>query len=182
MTTVCQAYSSQSSLTSRHLGKLAIDQIFRVINDQSFGTFDKNFDVISFYNWTGGPGSLSAPVDNEGNGEPRASTGTSCVFLNASKFHPLFDLFHAGLVATHHRPSDDISVFRESYKRDCRVFNHILSFKAFLTPANAMLSVELTNLADILDAARQSKNVSDSARRLSSRIKHAVMNSTVRHS
>jgi hypothetical protein len=45
-----------------------------------------------------------------------------------------------------------------------------------------MLSVELTNLADILDAAGQSKNVSDLAREWSSTIKKAIMNNTVRHS
>lgn len=50
---------------------------------------------------------------------------------------------------------------------------------AFLTPANAMLSVELSHLADILDAAGKSKNVSTSARSLSSRIHNAIMNFTV---
>jgi len=60
-----------------YLGKSAIDQVFRVINEQSQGTFDNNFNVISFYNWTGGPGSPSPAVDNEGNGEPKAFTGTS---------------------------------------------------------------------------------------------------------
>jgi meiotically up-regulated gene 157 (Mug157) protein len=58
--------------------------------------------------------------------------------------------------------------------------DHISLFEAFLTPANAMLSVELTNLADILDAAGQSKNVSDLAREWSGRIGTAIMNSTVR--
>ncbi|KAI0770800.1 Six-hairpin glycosidase-like protein [Irpex lacteus] len=50
---------------------------------------------------------------------------------------------------------------------------------AFLTPANAMLSVELGHLADILDAAKQSKNVSSLARQWSSRIHNAIWNTTV---
>ncbi|KAJ7846791.1 hypothetical protein B0H13DRAFT_2675471 [Mycena leptocephala] len=44
------------------------------------------------------------------------------------------------MVGTHHRPSDDISVF------------------AFLTPANAMLSVELAHLKDILTTSGQTKS------------------------
>lgn len=69
---------------------MAIDQIFRVIKEQSQATFDEEFNFISFYNWTGGNGALSPMVDNRGNGEPKAFTG---------------------LVGTHHRPSDDLSVF-----------------------------------------------------------------------
>ncbi|KAI0786378.1 Six-hairpin glycosidase-like protein [Abortiporus biennis] len=118
----------------------AISQIFRVIKEQSQPTFDEDFNLISFYNWTGGNGALSPAVVNGGNGEPKAFTG---------------------LVGTHHRPSDDLSVF------------------AFLTPANAMLSVELTNLADIFDSTKQAKNVSQLARQYSSRIHNAIWNSTV---
>ncbi|KAK7056062.1 Six-hairpin glycosidase-like protein [Favolaschia claudopus] len=97
----------------------AIGQIFRVINEQSQPTFDENFNLISYYNWTGGNGALSPMVTNRGNGEPKAYTG---------------------MVGTHHRPSDDISVF------------------AYLTPANAMLAVELSNLADILTKSGQAKS------------------------
>jgi len=118
----------------------AISQIFRVIEEQSQATFDEDFNVISYYNWTGTAGSLSPPVNNEGNGEPKGYTG---------------------LVGTHHRPSDDLSTF------------------AFLTPANAMLSVELTNLADIVDHARLFPNVSSFARQWSSRIKAAILDTTV---
>jgi meiotically up-regulated gene 157 (Mug157) protein len=71
-------------------GRAAINQIFRVINEQSQPTFDENFNFISFFNWTGGGGSLSPSVSNFGNGEPKAYTG---------------------LVGTHHRPSDDESTF-----------------------------------------------------------------------
>ncbi|KAJ7731770.1 Six-hairpin glycosidase-like protein [Mycena metata] len=97
----------------------AVNQIFRVINEQSQGSFDANFNFISYYNWTGGNGALSPAVDNDGNGEPKAYTG---------------------MVGTHHRPSDDLSVF------------------AFLTPANAMLSVELAHLSDILTKSGQAKS------------------------
>ncbi|KAI0700704.1 Six-hairpin glycosidase-like protein [Cytidiella melzeri] len=118
----------------------AISQIFRVVEEQSQASFDENFNFISFYNWTGGPGALSPAVNNAGNGEPKAYTG---------------------LVGTHHRPSDDLSTF------------------AFLTPANAMLSVELGHLADILDSAKQSKNVSTLARQWSSRIHDAIWDTTL---
>ncbi|KAF5369901.1 hypothetical protein D9758_001236 [Tetrapyrgos nigripes] len=120
----------------------AINQIFRVINEQSQPSFDENFNFISFYNWTGGNGALSPAVPNGGNGEPKAYTG---------------------MVGTHHRPSDDL----------------IISFTAFLTPANAMLSVELTHLADILDAAGQGQNISQSAREWSTRIHDAIWNTTI---
>jgi len=65
------------------------------------------------------------------------------------------------MVGTHHRPSDDLSTF------------------AFLTPANAMLSVELSHLADILDDVQQSKNVSRLAKQWSRTIQDAVWNSTL---
>lgn len=48
-----------------------------------------------------------------------------------------------------------------------------------MTPANAMLSVELSNLADILDSAHQARNVSTLARSYSARIKNAIWNSTI---
>ncbi|KAF7292170.1 hypothetical protein MIND_01244100 [Mycena indigotica] len=96
----------------------AVDQIFRVINEQSQATFDDNFNWISYYNWTGQPRALPPQVANRGNGEPKGYTG---------------------MVGTHHRPSDDLSTF------------------AFLTPANAMLAVELNNLASILSASGQAK-------------------------
>ncbi|THH33784.1 hypothetical protein EUX98_g420 [Antrodiella citrinella] len=118
----------------------AVSQILRVVDEQSQATFDEDFNLVSFYNWTGGNGALSPAVNNAGNGEPKAFTG---------------------LVGTHHRPSDDLSTF------------------AFLTPANAMLSVELTNLADILDDTHQAKNVSQISRQYSARISDAIWNSTL---
>ncbi|KAH9894255.1 Six-hairpin glycosidase-like protein [Cubamyces lactineus] len=118
----------------------AIDQIFRVIWEQSQSTFDEDYNLVSYYNWTGGNGALSPAVNNAGNGEPKLYTG---------------------LVGTHHRPSDDLSTF------------------AFLVPANAMLSVELTHLADVLDAAKQAKNISALARKYSSTITNAIWDTTL---
>jgi meiotically up-regulated gene 157 (Mug157) protein len=74
------------------VGKAAVDQIFRVVNEQSQPSFDEEFNFISYYNWTGSRGSLSPRVNNRGNNEPRAYTG---------------------LVATSHRPSDDLTVYGE---------------------------------------------------------------------
>ncbi|KAF7341716.1 Glycoside hydrolase family 125 protein [Mycena sanguinolenta] len=123
----------------------AVTQIFRVIDEQSQASFDENFNWVSFYNWTGGAGSLSPSVDNGGYGEPKGYTG---------------------MVGTHHRPSDDLSTF------------------AFLTPANAMLSVELTHLASILTASGQAKsgqgkNFTQLATSLSKRISDAVWDNTL---
>jgi hypothetical protein len=118
----------------------AIDQIFRVINEQSQASFDTDWNFISYYNWTGLSGSLAGAVNNGGNGEPKGYTG---------------------MVGTHHRPSDDLSTF------------------AFLTPANAMLSVQLTNLATILDHAGVAPNVSSQAKHWSKTIEQAVWEYTV---
>lgn len=80
-------YSLTPSCSS---GRAAIDQIFRVIREQSQPSFDENFNFISYYNWTGSRGALSPRVNNRGNNEPRGYTG---------------------LVGTSHRPSDDLTVF-----------------------------------------------------------------------
>lgn len=77
-------------MTYLTLGRTAITQIFRVMHEQSQPSFDQDFNFISYYNWTGGPGALSPAVKNYGNNEPKAWTG---------------------LVGTHHRPSDDLTVF-----------------------------------------------------------------------
>ena len=50
---------------------------------------------------------------------------------------------------------------------------------AFLTPANAMLSVELAHLANMLDATEQLRNVSEQAKQWSSRIHDAIWKTTV---
>ncbi|KIK95139.1 glycoside hydrolase family 125 protein [Paxillus rubicundulus Ve08.2h10] len=113
----------------------AIEQVFRVMNEQSQPSYDSNFNFVSYYNWTGLPGSLPGMVVNGGNGEPKGFTG---------------------MVGTSHRPSDDLSVY------------------AFLTPANAMLSVELNNLATILDDAKLAPDVSARAKQWSQRIKQGI--------
>lgn len=70
-----------------------MDAIIQLIEDQSRPSFDEDYNFYSSYNWTGLDGALSGPVTNGGNGAPRAYTG---------------------LVATHHRPSDDLSILRTS--------------------------------------------------------------------
>ena len=50
---------------------------------------------------------------------------------------------------------------------------------AFLVPANAMLTVELGHLADMLDATKQAKNVSQLAKHYKSVITNAIWNTTV---
>ncbi|KAG6832973.1 hypothetical protein H0H92_004857 [Tricholoma furcatifolium] len=132
-------YTNDSSFINDNW-RAAIQQIFRVINEQSQGSWDEDFNFVSYYNWTGGAGSLSPAVNNGGNGEPKAYTG---------------------LVGTHHRPSDDLSTF------------------AFLTPANAMLSVELTHLATMLEDVGQMSDVVQEAKTWSSRIYNAIWEHTV---
>lgn len=50
---------------------------------------------------------------------------------------------------------------------------------AFLTPANAMLSVELTHLADMLTSVNQHLDIASEARESSSRISKAIWDTTV---
>ena len=66
-----------------------MSQILTVLNDQSQSSWSPDWDFVSYYNWTG----TMAPVTNGGNGEPKKANG---------------------LVASSHRPSDDICVFSES--------------------------------------------------------------------
>ena len=102
---------------------------------------------------------MSPAVVNGGNGEPKAFTG---------------------LVGTSHRPSDDLSVFGTCD----RIINHgssvLMLLAAFLTSANAMLSVELTQLAMVLDEVGQLQNVSKLAKQYSSTVKDAIWKTTVR--
>lgn len=65
-------------------------QIVAVIEQQSQSSWSDNWEFVSYFNWTGTAGSLSPPVTNGGNGEPKKANG---------------------LVACSHRPSDDLSVF-----------------------------------------------------------------------
>ena len=142
-------------------GYPAISQIFRVIEEQSHGSWDEDFNFISYYNWTGTPGlSLSPLVNNDGNGEPKGYTG---------------------MVGTHHRPSDDLSTFGSSIHPSwVGLWFGAQRFQAFLTPANAMLSVELEFLAEIMGAAGHgSSEIAASARTWSKRIRDALWDTTV---
>lgn len=67
-----------------------MDQILKVIGQESRGSWTEDFQFISYYNWTGFAGSLSPPVKNGGNGDLKKANG---------------------LVSSHHRPSDDLCVF-----------------------------------------------------------------------
>lgn len=70
----------------------AMDQILKVLYEQSQSSWASDWEFVSYYNWTGTTGSLAAPVPNSGNGEPKLANG---------------------LVASSFRPSDDICVFSE---------------------------------------------------------------------
>ncbi|KAG5987053.1 hypothetical protein E4U43_005251, partial [Claviceps pusilla] len=70
--------------------RLAMNQILKTIKEQSQSSWSDDWEFVSYYNWTGTPGSLAGPVPNSGNGEPKLANG---------------------LVASSHRPSDDVCVF-----------------------------------------------------------------------
>ncbi|KAL4724460.1 hypothetical protein ACLX1H_009076 [Fusarium chlamydosporum] len=120
--------------------KSAMTQILRVIDEQSQSTWANDWEYISYYNWTGEAGSLSPPVPNSGNGEPKLANG---------------------LVACSHRPSDDLCVFN------------------YITSDNAMMSVELDNVADVLDMVGSEKNLSTVLRGHAKTIRQAVWNHTL---
>jgi len=67
-----------------------MNAIMTTIRDQSQSTWTDDWKYVSYYNWTGTPGALSPAVPNSGNGEPKKANG---------------------LVASSHRPSDDLCVF-----------------------------------------------------------------------
>ncbi|PMB69317.1 Meiotically up-regulated 157 protein [Beauveria bassiana] len=113
--------------------------ILRLLRDQSESSWSDDWKFVSYYNWTGTSGSLSPPVPNGGNGEPK---------------------FANGLVASSHRPSDDLCVFN------------------FITSDNAMISVELALVADVLDKIGAEKKMASQARRFSGIIKKAIWDNT----
>ncbi|KAK8109603.1 hypothetical protein PG999_007740 [Apiospora kogelbergensis] len=117
----------------------AMNAIMTTIHDQSQSTWTDDWQYVSYYNWTGTPGALSPMVPNKGNGEPKKANG---------------------LVASSHRPSDDLCVF------------------SFITSDNAMMSVELDHIADMLDATSQSRDLSKQARGYAATIRDAVWNTT----
>lgn len=70
-----------------------MNAIMTTIHDQSQSSWADDWQFVSYYNWTGTPGALSPQVPNSGNGEPKMANG---------------------LVASSHRPSDDLCVFSKS--------------------------------------------------------------------
>lgn len=120
-----------------------MEAILRTLDEQSQGTWTEDWEFVSYYNWTGTAGSLSPPVPNGGNGEPRAANG---------------------LVASSHRPSDDLVVF------------------PYITADNAMMAVELAAVADMLAsapaAAQSSSTLAAAAARYARTIRDAVWNHT----
>ncbi|KAK8023802.1 hypothetical protein PG993_011868 [Apiospora rasikravindrae] len=120
--------------------KSAMSAIMTTIHDQSQSTWTDDWQYISYYNWTGTAGALSPQVPNGGNGEPKMANG---------------------LVASSHRPSDDLCVFN------------------FITSDNAMISVELDHIADMLDKAGTQADLSKQARGYASTIRDAVLNTTL---
>ncbi|TFA98416.1 hypothetical protein CCMA1212_009844 [Trichoderma ghanense] len=113
----------------------AMNQILRVLFEQSQSSWSQDFQWISYYNWTGTAGALSPMVPNSGNGEPKQANG---------------------LVASSHRPSDDLCVFN------------------FITSDNAMMSVELANVADMLAAIGTQRPLAKQLRQYSDTIEQAV--------
>ncbi|OAA67478.1 DUF1237 domain protein [Cordyceps fumosorosea ARSEF 2679] len=122
-------------------GKKAMQTILELLRDQSQGSWSDDWTFVSYYNWTGTAGSLSPPVPNGGNGEPRRANG---------------------LVASSHRPSDDLCVFN------------------FITSDNAMVAVELARVADVLEAigGDDGGKMAVHARRFSGIIEKAVWDNT----
>ncbi|KAG5933605.1 hypothetical protein E4U53_000935, partial [Claviceps sorghi] len=117
----------------------AMVKILQTIEEQSQSTWSNDWEFVSYYNWTGTTGSLSPPVPNSGNGEPKLANG---------------------LVASSHRPSDDICVFN------------------FITSDNAMLAVELGHIADMLDTERRLGSISSRVRHYADVVRKAVLEHT----
>ncbi|OAA47904.1 DUF1237 domain protein [Metarhizium rileyi] len=117
----------------------AMSKILQTVEEQSQSSWSNDWEFVSYFNWTGTAGSLSPPVPNGGNGEPKLANG---------------------LVASSHRPSDDLCVFN------------------FITSDNAMLSVELDHVADMLDRSRKLAQVSHKARHYSLTVRNAVLQHT----
>ncbi|KAK3175644.1 hypothetical protein K4F52_010098 [Lecanicillium sp. MT-2017a] len=82
-------YTKDTSFINDNWRK-AMKAILTLIHDQSQGSWSEDWQFVSYYNWTGTAGSLSPPVTNGGNGEPKLANG---------------------LVGSSHRPSDDLCVF-----------------------------------------------------------------------
>lgn len=117
----------------------AMNKILQTIEEQSQSSWSNDWEFVSYFNWTGTAGSLSPPVPNGGNGEPKLRNG---------------------LVASSHRPSDDICVFN------------------FITSDNAMLAVELGHIADMLDKEHKLSEISRKVRQHAGVVRNAVLEHT----
>ncbi|PNY26290.1 Uncharacterized protein TCAP_03782 [Tolypocladium capitatum] len=138
----CQSSSAgvlAVAFTDGPTGKEAMKQILRVLHEQSQSSWIDG-EFVSYYNWTGTLGSPSPPVPNKGNGEPTKANG---------------------LVASHHRPSDDLCVFK------------------FITSDNAMVSVELVYIAAVLEEVGILDEVSQQARKYAKTIRDAIWKHTL---
>ncbi|KND91715.1 hypothetical protein TOPH_03818 [Tolypocladium ophioglossoides CBS 100239] len=127
------------AFTDGPTGKEAMKQTLRVLYEQSQSSWIDG-EFVSYYNWTGTLGSPSPPVPNKGNGEPTKANG---------------------LVASHHRPSDDLCVFK------------------FITSDNAMVSVELVHIAAVLEEVGVLDEVSQQARKYAKTIRDAIWKHTL---
>ncbi|KYK58515.1 DUF1237 domain protein [Drechmeria coniospora] len=118
----------------------AVKQTLRVIVEQSQSS-EVEGESVSYYNWTGSLGSLAPRIPNKGNGKPVKANG---------------------LVASHHRPSDDPCFYK------------------FITSVNAMMAVELDHIARILEQeAKHLDHLSREARRYSTLIRDAIWDHTM---
>ncbi|KAM3440075.1 hypothetical protein MY4824_002330 [Beauveria thailandica] len=131
--------NTQDSSFANENWRKAMQTILRLLRDQSQSSWSDDWEFVSYYNWTGTPGSLSPPVTNGGNGEPKLANG---------------------LVGSSHRPSDDLCVF------------------SYVTSDNAMMSVELALVADVLDKIGAEKKMASQARRFSGIIRKAIWDNT----
>ncbi|KAJ6789133.1 hypothetical protein PWT90_01525 [Aphanocladium album] len=131
--------NTQDSSFMNENWKKAMQTILELLRDQSQSSWSEDWQFVSYYNWTGTAGSLSPPVTNGGNGEPKLANG---------------------LVGSSHRPSDDLCVFN------------------FITSDNAMVSVELGLVADMLEKIGAEEKMAWHARRFSGIIKNAIWENT----
>ncbi|POR35500.1 Uncharacterized protein TPAR_04323 [Tolypocladium paradoxum] len=149
------------AFTDKPTGKEAMKQTLRVLREQSQSSWIDG-EFVSYYNWTGTLGSPSPPVPNRGNGEPTKANG---------------------LVASHHRPSDDLCVFSKLPSCPHQPLNkrvHLITiFIEFITSDNAMVSVELVHIAAVLEEVGMLDEVSQQARQYAKTIRDAIWKHTL---
>lgn len=145
-----------------------MSQILTVLHDQSQSSWASDWEFVSYYNFSGMPGSLSPAVSNGGNGEPKKANG---------------------LVGSSHRPSDDLCIFsmfsampelllREEESSYALGFSANPSRPDFITSDNAMMSVELGHTADMLDKIGTLQNMTSKLHEHEGVIRQAVWDHT----